>query len=139
MNRLQFLLHAKSQYNIQSPFLFGLYSNVLSVRLDRHRLRSLGIGRRDRYAQLRFMLADHYHAAPCQPPSALAGADDVLLVPDGSFAALLRKPHRNAAAESRWMHLVNGPSATLAVDLFDTGLLFTSPKLSRQLLLLSLF
>lgn len=136
MNRLVFLLCAKNQYNIQSPFLFELYTEVIAARLDDKRCAALGIGRRDRYGQLRYKLANHYQARPATEHAELPGADDVLLMADGSLAALVRRPHHSRECERRWKETVKDPAVTLSVDLYDVGLLFTSKKLSKQHFLL---
>ena len=136
MNRLVFLLCAKNQYNIQSPFLFELYTEVIAARLDDKRCAALGIGKNDRYGQLRYKLADHYGAHPVSVPRELRGADDVLRMADGSLAALVQKPHHSRECERRWKEIVKDPAVTLSVDLYDVGLLFTSKKLSKQHFLL---
>ena len=130
MNKLEFILRAKDQYSIQSPFLFDLYSNVIAPRVDRHSLASLAISNSDLYAQLLFKLSDHYRASAIK----LDGwtLDNILQTPQGDLIGLFRQPHHNKTSESQWAHLVNTPCVTLSVDLFHTGLVFTSPKLSKQ-------
>lgn len=136
MNRLAFLLHAKNQYNIQSPFLYDLYTHVIDARLDRKRLAILGIDRSDRYGQLRYKLSNHYRARLVPKPESLQGADEVMQLPDGSLAALVRRPHRNSECERKWQVLFKDRAVTLSVDLYDMGILFTSKKLSKQHFLL---
>lgn len=135
MNRLQFLLSAKNQYAIQSPFLFGLYDEVLSRPLSRADCARLGIAPQDRYAQLRHKLADHYRATPADKPP-VAGADDWLVLPDGTAIGLMHAPHRNHEREHLWEELYGNEAVSLSVDLFYAGLVFTTPKLSRQHVLL---
>ena len=62
MNKITFILKAKSQYDIQSPFLFDLYQNVIAPRMDRSLLSASDIDAHDRYAQLLYKLSDHYQA-----------------------------------------------------------------------------
>ena len=134
MNRLEFLLLAKTQYNIQSPFLFRLYSDVISPRLSRQQLRSLSIKSSDRYSQLRFKLCDHLHLSPA-PNTSIHGAE-LFLMSDGSSVGLIQSPHRSSSSESEWKSIVRSPDVTLTVDLFYAGLFFTSAKLSKQHFLL---
>ena len=131
MNRLQYILSAKTQYDIQSPFMYDLYENVLAARLDGATLARTGIGRSDRYGQLRYKLADHYRATHV--------GDDVFETADGSRITMVRRPHRSRDAEEAWERLFKEPDVTLSVDLFDAGLAFTSPKLSKQHIVFRVF
>lgn len=130
MNRFGFILKAKTQYSIQSPFLFDLYSNVVAPRLDRRFASTHGIDSRDRYAQILFKISDHYRATDISLGE--WSLDDLLRTPDGNCIGLVRQPHSNKIREAEWSHLVADPRVTLSVDLFHTGLIFTSSKLSKQ-------
>ena len=66
MTCLKFILTAKTQYNIQSPFLFELYSEVISPTLDKALLNQLNINPRDRIAQLQYKLHNHYNIQPIE-------------------------------------------------------------------------
>ena len=134
MNRLQYLICAKTQYNIQSPFLFDLYQNVIAPKLGRATLEAEGIARNDRFSQLQFKLCDHYRLTPA--PSITDSPCDMFLKPDGSTVGLFRYPHRDKASEALWSGIIARPGVTLTVDLFYAGLFFSSPKLSRQHFLL---
>ncbi len=136
MNRLKYFVCAKTQYNIQSPFLYDLYCNVVVPRLDDVLLRQLGLDRHDRYGQLLYKLGDHYNAHRCEPYHGFESADDFLTLDDGSNVALIRSPHCSKEAEKVWNDLVKMDAVTLSIDLFDIGLLFTSKKLSKQHFLL---
>lgn len=135
MNRLQYILSAKNQYNIQSPFVFDLYENVLSPKVGRTMLAQMGIPRADHFAQLRYKLADHYHATECTSTATLRGTDALLQCHDGSLIGLVRRPHASRNSEQQWEQLFKEPEVTLSVDLFDAGLLFTSKHLAKQHLL----
>lgn len=135
MNRLHYLLFAKTQYNIQSPFVYDLYENVLAPKLDKATLSRLGIGPRDRIGQLRYKLADHYGAMMADAKTSLDGTDTVLTTSDGSLIGLVIRPHCSRSSEEQWDRLVKEREVTLSVDLYDTGLVFTSKRLSKQYIL----
>ncbi|MCR4817212.1 MAG: hypothetical protein K5842_08560 [Bacteroidales bacterium] len=130
MNKVTFILKAKSQYNIQSPFLFDLYQNVIAPQMDRSLLSASGIDARDRYAQLLYKLCDHYQAVETEKGDWLV--DNLMRNADGSFIGVLRSPHRDKLQESVWKRTVDDPRVTLSVDLYNCGIIFTSRKLSKQ-------
>lgn len=134
LNRLHFILKAKTQYNIQSPFLFELYSEVLNARLDRGLRASLGNAVRDRYGEVLYMLGDHYAARPVETHG--WDVDDLLESPEVGLIGLVRRPHRDSGNEERWERVVKSDEVTLSIDLFDMGIIFTCNKLSRQHFLL---
>ncbi len=112
--------------------MYELYSNVIAPHLDKATLERLHIDRNDTFGQLCYKLTDYYHAVAADPCPALPGADKTLKAPDGSFIGLVRSPHRNKDSEEAWERLFKELDVTLSVDLYDTGLLFTSKRLSRQ-------
>ena len=132
MNRLQYLICAKTQYDIQSPFMFDLYQNVIAPKLDKTTLEAKGIDRSDRFGQLCYKLADHYGAMTAGVCETLAGTDILLSAADGGLIGVVRSPHRSREAEKAWESIFKEQIVTLSVDLFDIGLVFTSPKLSKQ-------
>jgi len=138
MNRLEYIVCAKTQYNIQSPFVYDLYENVLLPKLDRAALTRLGLSRRDKFGQLCYKIADHYGATAAGNSTALRGADTVLDTGEG-LIGLVRRPHRDKGSEQEWQKLFKEPDVTLSVDLFDAGLVFTSKHLSRQHFVLRIF
>ena len=139
MNRVQFVIKAKNQYGIQSPFLYELYSEVIAPRLGRSLLARLGIDGNDRFGQLVYKLRDHYRAVDVEGGAVFPHDVAWLLLPDGSHTTLVNRPHCSADAERWWSRLLDSQGRTLAVDLFDVGILFDSKKLSRQTILLSPF
>jgi len=61
MNALTYLLAGKTQYNLHSPFVFGLYTEVLLPRVSPSFLQTCGLSLRDRRnAAFMYKLADHY-------------------------------------------------------------------------------
>lgn len=139
MTRLKFLLIAKTQYNIQSPFLFELYSEVISPTLDKDSLQRLNIAKSDRIAQLLYKLQDHYNTQPILCHSDGTSADvpgTQAALPAGERIFLFPYPHNDKASEQAWQSLHSQPSITLSVDLFYAGIAFTSNKLSKQHFLL---
>ncbi len=129
MNRLQYIIKAKTQYDIQSPFMFDLYEKVLSPRLDSS---MQALVDSDRFEQLLYKLTDHYRAYECKTATTLQGADRVLQCFDNSLIGLVRSPHRSKDSEEAWKRLFKEPDVTLSVDLYDIGLVFTSKRLSKQ-------
>lgn len=155
MNRIQFLLKAKTQYNIQSPFLYRIYSQVLAPRLPHDVLTSNGISSGDHYAQLLYKLSsstqlvrEHIVSNTCQIPASqsddqpialFSDATDLFRLTDGSLLALLHRPHKNRQAEVLFESLRHQASVTMTVDLWYAALFFTSPRLSRQLIMLRVY
>ena len=139
MNRLQYLICAKTQYDIQSPFMFDLYQNVIAPKMDKATEEANGIAPNDHFGQLCYKLADHYGATETEPCPTLLGADKVLRVADGWLIGIVRNPHRSKDSEEAWDRLFKEQVVTLSVDLFDIGLVFTSPKLSKQHIVFRVF
>lgn len=137
LNRLQYILTAKTQYNIQSPFLFRLYNEILNSRLNPKERERLGIAKGDRYAELRHMIGDHYGATPVNACD--WGVDDLFSSPEVGLIGMVRKPHADKTREARWRELTQKEEVTLSVDLFDVGILFTSDKLSKEHVILRIF
>lgn len=129
MNRLQYILTAKTQYNIQSPFLFELYNEVLNSRLSREEKARLGIAAGDKYGELRYMIGDYYGASSLDVGS--WDVDDLMSSHEG-LIGMVRLPHRDRQSEERWHRLTQKKEVTLSVDLFDIGLIFTCNRLSKE-------
>lgn len=130
MNRLKYILTADTQYNIQSPFLFEFYSEVLNSRLGKIECERHGIAAGDSYGELRFKLCDHYAAVPVEDEE--WDADDLLRSSVIGLIGMVRSPHRDRKSEERWCRLVDRSEVTLSVDLFDVAIFFTNTKLSKQ-------
>ena len=61
MNRLAYIIKAKTQYNLHSPFVFDLYNEALLPRVDSKKLKTNTLsGHERRNAALIYKLADHY-------------------------------------------------------------------------------
>lgn len=114
MNRLIHFLHAQTQYNLHSPFMYRLYTEVLFSRAKGH-----GRSTED----VRWRLEHYYH-------STFSG--DRLDTPDGLFL-LVDRPHRHKA---EWASLMADEAWQVTVDLYRCGLAIASPRLSKQHFLL---
>ena len=149
MNRIQYILTAKTQYDIQSPFLFELYNEVLNSRLAKEDCKRLGITSGDRYAELRYKLCDHYAAengerrtgigereSDSLAEKARLDVDDILCSQEVGLIGMVRLPHQDRQSEERWSSLVQMSEVTLSVDLYYVGIVFTYNKLSKQHILL---
>lgn len=139
MKRLLHYIIAKNQYNIQSPFLYDLYCNVISARMSSSQIEEAGLARSDRFGQLCHKLADHYHALPYDKH--YFGMTEhlelnIMTMSDGSIICAAEGIHRSKKSEQEWQAIVKEPKVTLSVDLYDYGIVFTSRKLSKQHFLL---
>lgn len=111
MNRLQHFLRAKTQFNLHSPFVYRLYTEVLFSRAPHRGCR--------RYDDVVWRLAHHY-GVPCN--------EGRLVTPDGDFV-VVNRPHRN---EPQWQAIVADPQWQVTIDLFDSGIAIANPHLSKQ-------
>ena len=164
MTRLHYWLHAQTQYNIHSPFLFDMYREVLFARLTPEERRRHGIPRGDRYRELLYKCCNHYHLQPATPspqqptapdrashsspklgevPQRGGGVCQTLLTPthfsifNSQFSILLvSRPHATPAAERQWETLKADPTYQVSLDLYDVALLIRNPHLTPQHLLL---
>ncbi|MBP3763895.1 MAG: hypothetical protein J6I49_08490 [Bacteroidales bacterium] len=123
MNRLQHFLRAKTQYNLHSPLVFRLYTEVLFSR-------SAEAPRGRGFDAVLWRLEHHYGATAqcCDEGGAMAE----LATADGRFL-LVDRPHRR---EALWRQLCDDPRYEVTLDLFDCGLAVANPRLSRQHFLL---
>ncbi len=63
MNRIAYILQAKTQYSLHSPFVFGLYNDVLVRKTDSKQLKTSTLCRPERRnAAIVYKLADHFSA-----------------------------------------------------------------------------
>ena len=149
MNRLQFFLLAKTEYNLHSPFVFDLYRNVLFAQLDRNTLATLGLRRGDRYHQLVYKLVNSLQPATLYLPDddvatriATTAMSNVAIshrmedfVPHPTLA-ICPVPHRDDEQERQWFRLAGMPCATTSIDLYYAGIVLFDKRLSRQMFLL---
>ncbi len=128
MNRLQYFLHAKTLYNIHSPFVFNLYREVLFAKVNA--LRSdLPSSFSHRSSDLVFKLQDYYRL------SRISIVDDCILLHNQSTIGsvlVVDGPHQSSAAENKWEQLCADPFYRVSIDLFDVGLLFSFSHLAPQ-------
>ena len=112
-----------------------MYRKVLFARLDGETRRMVcapAKGWRDRqYYELVYKLTDHYGLRVLQRDD-----DEVLLEGDVGHVAVVRRPHRDRAAERRWHERTDDPAWRVSIDLYDTGVLLDNPKLHPQRFLL---
>lgn len=157
MNRLQFFLHAKTQYNLHSPFVFDFYRQVLFAPLSRPECKRLGLSCHDHYHTLTYKLVNYLrperlyipyddattrrcankaHAETCVEvlsptldPQAFEtfSPNDIILFPS---------PHDTQSQEMLWESLYHHPAATATIDLYYAGIIFFRHTLSRQHFLL---
>ena len=154
MTRLYYWLHAQTQYNLHSPFLFDMYREVLFAPLTPEERRRHAIPRHDLYCELLYKCCNHYHLQPANSQQPIAHS--TLLTPTqpstlnncqpdtGQFSILnsqfsillVSHPHATPAAEAQWEHLKANPTYQVSLDLYDVALLIRNPRLSRQHFLL---
>ena len=142
MTRIYYWLHAQTQYNIHSPFLFEMYRDVLFAHLtDGERLRT-GIARGDRYHEIIYKCCNHYqlavvpNAKPITLNSQLLTINSQLLTSSSLSILVVDRPHASRLDEQQWEQLKANPDYQVSVDLYDVALLIHNPKLSAQHLLL---
>ena len=115
MNRLQHFLHAKTQFNLHSPFVYGLYTEVLFSRAKG--------APQGRFAEVVWRLERRYNV------TADRSADTATLdTPEGRFF-VIDHPHRE---EARWQSIISDPQWQATIDLFSVGLAVANPRLSKQ-------
>lgn len=117
MNRISHFLRAKTQYNLHSPFVYRLYTEVLFSHCR---------GRGRSAADVVWRLEEYYglpHSADTLPTThyQLHTIDGLFLVVD--------HPHRD---EGRWKELVDSPEWQVTLDLFTVGVAVANPRLSKQ-------
>lgn len=140
MTRLHYWLHAQTQYNLHSPFLFEMYREVLFAQLSPEERRRHGIPRHNRFRQLIFKCCDHYRlretllSPSLSLLSSLPSHDNA--TPPALSLLVVDHPHASPDDERRWQQLKNNPDHQVSLDLYDVALLIRNPRLSRQHLLL---
>ena len=134
MNRLHYWLHAKTQYDIHSPFVFEMYRDVLFARIDDATRRRHGIPRGDRFREVVYKCCDHYRLTVSDRQ---AGGIAQLTSPDTPLAIqVIDRPHATPAAEQEWQRLKSTPGYPVSIDLYDVSLLIHNPHLHPQAFLL---
>lgn len=152
MNRFQFFLKAKTQYNLHSPFVFHLYREVLFAPLDKVRRKELGIERSDLYGELLYKLTNHLRPdtlfLPSEDPKAATIVQKaspktitttLATLPSSSSRASLiifPHPHTSHDTEEQWHQICQTDKSTASIDLYYAGIVLFDPKLSKQHFLL---
>ena len=115
MNRLQYILRAKTQFSLHSPFVYRLYTEVLCSHCPGHGRSATDIlWRLEEYYGIRHSTFDSQHST--------------LSTPDGLFI-IVDHPHRD---EKRWRELIDNPQWQVTLDLFTAGVAVANPRLSKQ-------
>lgn len=113
MNRISHFLRAKTQYNLHSPFVYRLYTEVLFSHCR---------GRGRSAADVVWRLEEYYGLPHSGHPT--------FGTPDGDF---------NVVADTRsseWDAIVASPDWQVTLDLYSCGVAVSSPRLSKQHFLL---
>ena len=116
MNRIGHFLRAKTQYNLHSPFVYRLYTEVLFSHARGH-------GRS--FNDIVWRLERYYNSTFNIQHSTLSTPDGLFLVVD--------RPHRR---ESEWQSIVSDPQWQVTIDLYSCAIAVQSPRLSKQHFLL---
>ncbi|MBP9990742.1 MAG: hypothetical protein KBT45_04865 [Bacteroidales bacterium] len=129
MNRITYLLKAKTQYNIHSPFVFEMYNNVLAAKLNKKAKAQIPPTPYPKSSSLVYKLAHYYHLQ-----SKTLSPTQTLLLHDSMRMMVVAKPHHNKSSEKEWATLQQ--QWPVSIDLFDSGLLIDNPQLHPQQFLL---
>ena len=131
MNRISHFLRAKTQYNLHSPFVYRLYTEVLFSRCP---------GRGRHYADVVWRLEEYYglphsplstpHSQLSTPYSPLSTLNSQLSTPDGLFL-VVADTH-----SEEWDAVVASKDWQVTLDLYHCGVAVSSPRLSKQHFLL---
>ena len=113
MNRISHFLRAKTQYNLHSPFVYRLYTEVLF---------SHGPGRGRHYADVVWRLEEYYGL----PHSSHL----TFSTPDGDFLVVAD------TRSSEWDAVVASKDWQVTLDLYSCGVAVRSQRLSKQHFLL---
>ena len=115
MNRLQHFLHAKTQFNLHSPFVYGLYTEVLFARAE-------GCPK-ERFEAVVWRLERRYGVT-----AERGGNTASLETSDGRFL-VVDHPHRN---EPAWQAIIADSQWQATIDLYSVGIAVANPHLSKQ-------
>ena len=131
MNRISHFLRAKTQYNLHSPFVYRLYTEVLFSHCP---------GRGRHYADVVWRLEEYYglpHSQLSTPHSQLSTLNSQLstlhsqlTTPDGLFL-VVADTH-----SEEWDAVVASKDWQVTLDLYHCGVAVSSPRLSKQHFLL---
>ena len=136
MNRLMFWMKSKTQYNIHSPFVFDLYSNVLFAKLTPAQSAQVpevsGWGER-RYYEMVYKFQD-YFGLKCVEQ----GDEHTVLQGGSSFGKvkIVCRPHADRKSECAWNKMQTDIDYGVSIDLYDVGILLSNAKLHPQKFLL---
>ena len=117
MNRISHFLRAKTQYNLHSPFVYRLYTEVLFSRCR---------GRGRSYEDVVWRLEEYYGL----PHSKLQTPNSKLQTPEGVFL-VVADTH-----SEEWESVVASKDWQVTLDLYRCGVAVSSQRLSKQHFLL---
>lgn len=115
MNRLTYLLRAKNQFSLHSPFVYQLYTEVLTSCAE-------GAPKR-RYEGIIWRLERHYGVEAIRN----VGTAE-LWTSDGHFL-IIDHPYHDA---DDWKDLIHDPHWQVTLDFYTIGIAITNPHLSKQ-------
>lgn len=115
MNRLEYLLRAKTQFSLHSPFVYRLYTEVLTSHCP---------GRGRSAADVVWRLEEYYGIQH----STFNIQHSTLTTPDGLFL-VVDHPHRD---EDRWKAVVEDSRWQVTLDFFTVGIAVANTRLSKQ-------
>ena len=124
MNRISHFLRAKTQYNLHSPFVYRLYTEVLFSHCP---------GRGRHYADVIWRLEEYYglpHSQLSTLNSPLSTLHFQLSTPDGTFLVVAD------TRSEEWDAIVASKDWQVTLDLYHCGVAVSSPRLSKQHFLL---
>ena len=113
MNRISHFLRAKTQYNLHSPFVYRLYTEVLF---------SHARGRGRHFEDVVWRLEEYYGLPHSGCPT--------LHTPDGTFLVVADTDR------PEWAAVVASPDWHVTLDLYHCGVAVASQRLSKQHFLL---
>lgn len=161
MNRIQYLLTAKTQYNIHSPWVFDLYNQVLSAHLRsdilvKGKLACMVYKLVNHFAIEEVVVSKDFLDRDAIVRASLLGNDSSRCVAQPSTESVARlwlvdgnsptpqtplsektiilfyKPHATHADETLFNDLYTALQARISIDLFDIGLLIFDTRLHKQ-------
>jgi len=115
MNFLSYLLRAKTHFSLHSPFVYRLYTEVLTSRAK-------GVPKR-RYEAMVWRLERYYGVTATRN----VGTAE-LRTSDGYFV-VIDHPYRDA---DDWKGIIHDSNYQVTLDFFTVGIAITNPHLSKQ-------
>lgn len=115
MNFLSYLLRAKTHFSLHSPFVYRLYTEVLTSRAE-------GAPKR-RYEAMVWRLERYYGV------EAMRNAGTAELRTSDGYFVVIDHPYRDA---DDWKGIIHDSNYQVTLDFFTVGIAITNPHLSKQ-------